>query len=444
MSSQSSPAAHPVEAQIEETGPCSRLIKISVPQARVDAEIESTFRNVEKTVQFPGFRQGKAPRKLVEAKLGAKVLEEVKERLVQSAVDEVIDEKKLLAVGSPRIEWGKVELARGRDFAFDIGIDVRPTFELPNLAELSVTRPDLTVTEAHVDADVQRLREERATVRDGGDDGLREKGIVSLQVKVQVGEETIVEAADVEWQHGPDVLGGMQIDGLSAGLLGKRKGETSEFTQKLPDDFRDEAHRGQDAKIALTIQTLQHVDLPEADDAFAKDMDYDDVADMRAELRKKLERQAEGNRDAALDGAIVEALLQAVPFDVPPSLIASETERMLRRYEAQFRRQGIADADIEAQLRQLVGAAAERVKRDLRASFLLDKVAAERKVFVTESEIRQEIARMAQRYDRSLAQMEATLESQGILAALRSELREKKTVADLRGVVKVVEPEAKI
>lgn len=437
MSSQ----AHPVDAVIEETGPCSRLLKIRIPKPRVDAEIEATYRNVEKSVQFPGFRAGKAPRPLVEARLGPQVLSEVRERLVQAAVDEVIDRQKLQAVGSPRVEWSKVELNRGADFAFEIGIDVRPTFDLPNLAELEVTRPDMTVTDEHVAAAVERLREERATVRDGGDEPLRERGIVTLHVKLEVGGETIVDADDVEWQlGGGDVLGGMKIDGLSDGLLGKRKGDAVAFTQKLPDDFRDEARRGQDANVALEVRGVQHVELPVLDDAFAKEMDYDGVDDMRAELRKKLERGAENDKDSALDRAIVEALVRAVPFEVPPSLVTAETERMLRRYEAQFRRQGVPEHDIEVQLRHLVGAAAERVKQDLRASFLLDKVAAERKVFVTENEMRQEIGRMSQRYDRTLAEMEHTLEEQGVLPALRSELRERKTVADLRGVVKVVEP----
>lgn len=435
--------AHPVDAQVEETGPCSRLLKIRIPKPRVEAEIEATFRNVEKSVQFQGFRAGRAPRKLVEARLGPQVLSEVKERLVQSAVDEVIDRQKLQAVGSPRMDWEKVQLTRGEDFAFEIGIDVRPTFEVPDLSQVEVKRPDLTVTDAQVDAEVERLREERATVRDAADEGLRERGVVALEVKIQVGDETIVDAKDVEWQHGQgDVLGGMQIDGLQAGLLGKKKGESASFTQKLPDDFRDEAHRGKEAAVTLTLQGVQHVELPALDDAFAKEMDYDGVEDMRKELRKKLERQAEQNKDAALDRAVVEALLEAVKFEVPPSLVAAETERMLRRYEAQFRRQGVPEQDIEVQLRHLVGAAAERVKRDLRASFLLDRIAADRKVFVTENEMRQEVARIAQRYDRSLAEMEHTLEEQGVLPALRAELRERKTVAELRGVVKVVEPAA--
>lgn len=430
---------HPVEAQIEETGPCSRLLRITVPQARVDSEIESTFRNVEKNVAFPGFRPGRAPRKMVESRLGGQVLAEVKERLVQAAVDEVIDAQKLQAIGSPRMDYDKFELTRGAEFRFDIQIDVRPTFTVPDLAGLEVVRPDTSVSDADVDRDLESLRESRASVRDAGDEPLRAKGIVSLGVKISVGDETIVDAQGVEWQAEGDVIGGMQIDGLCAGLVGKKKGESATFVQKLPDDFKDEQHRGRDANVVLSVESVQHVDLPEVTDDWAKEMDYEGVEDMRKELRRKLERAAEQNKDAALDRAIVDALLAATPFEVPPSLVAAETEKMLRRYEAQFRRQGVPEQDIEAQLRALLGAAAQKVKGDLRASFLLDRIAADRKVFVTENEMRQEIARIGARYDRNPAEMETVLESQGVLPALRAELRERKTVAELRGVVKIVD-----
>lgn len=427
----------PVDAQVEETGPCSRKVTICVPQARVDAEIETAFRNVASSVQFPGFRQGKAPRKLVEARLGDRVLEEVKQRLVETAVEEAVDRTKLQRIGPAKLDWDKLVFERGRDFRFEVAVDVRPTFEPPKLDALVVKRPDLTVRDADVDREVDRLRAERATIRDGGDEPLAERGIATMTVRITVGDATVVDASDVEWQHGDDVLGGMAVDGLSAGLLGRRKGESAEFRQKLPDDFRDEQHRGAEALIALRIDGVQHVDLPPADDAFATEMDYDDVADMRAELRKKLERSAEAGKERALDQAIVDALLAATPFEVPPSLVQTETERMLRRYEMQLRRQGVPEEAIVDQLRAMVGAAAVKVTRDLRASFVLDRIAADRKVLVTESETRQEIAATAARYDRSVAEMEDYMDRNGLMSALRGELREKKTLAELRGVVRI-------
>lgn len=428
------------QSQIEQTGPCSRKLSIRVPASRVDSEFEAALKNVMGAVQFQGFRQGKAPRKLVEARLGDRVLAEVKERLVQVTVQEAVDEHKLQVVGSPRLDFEGVKIARGAELAFDIVVDVRPVFDLPKLEEISVTRPDLTVTEKQVDDEIDRLRMERATVAEAGDEAIRAHGITTLAVKITAGEETIVDATDVEWQLGTDVLGGMLINGLNDGLLGKKKGDTVEFRQALPADFREEKFRGVEAAISIRIDAVQHVTLPEVTDEWAKEMDYDDVAEMRAETRKKLERSAEANKDRALDEAIVGALLTAVPFDVPPSLVTSETERMLRRYEMQLRQQGIPEQDIALQLQQMIGAAATKVTHDLRASFLLEKIATERKVFVTENEMRAEIGRIAARYERTANEMEEYFQSQNMLSALRGELRERKTVGELRSLVKVTEP----
>jgi FKBP-type peptidyl-prolyl cis-trans isomerase (trigger factor) len=112
---------------------------------------------------------------------------------------------------------------------------------------------------------------------------------------------------------------------------------------------------------------------------------------------------------------------------------------MLRRYEAQLRQQGVDEETIPKLVEQAHSQAQSRVQRDLRLSFLLDKIAAERKVFVTENETRQEVAGIAARYGKGLPEMEEYMERNGLLPALRSELRDRKTLRDVRGVVKVVD-----
>ena len=440
------PAAEPpaatLDVQVDDKGPCSRTVHIRVPASRVDKEIEETFRNVERAVAFPGFRPGKAPRRLVEARLGDKVLAEVKERLVQAALDEAIDAKKLQPVGPGRLDGEKVNLARGSDLVFDVDLDVRPEFALPKLEELRVVKPRIEVTEADVDAEIERLREERATTADAGDEPLAEHGIATLHVEIRVGEETVLSADDVEWQHPSSILGGMLVEGLPETMLGKKKGEGATFHEKLPQDYRDEKWRGADAEIVLRIDGVQRVDFPALDEAFAKEMDYDTVDEMRAELRKELDRSRAARAEKALDDAIVDALLQAVPFDVPPSLLASEAQRVLGRYEVELRRQGIPEEQMGPQLAEARARAEERVRHDLRASFLLDRVASDRKVLATENEVRQEIAAMAARYNRTVPEMEDYMERNRLVGSVRAEIRERKTVRALREIVKIDEPAA--
>lgn len=428
--------------EVEEKGPCSRLLKITVPASRVDREIEQTFKNVMKAAQFPGFRPGKAPRRLVEARLGPRVLDDVKERLVETVVGEAIEEKGLEPVGGGRLDWEKVTVARGTDLIFDIELDVRPVFEVPELSGLVVKRPDLVISDEAVDRALEEARKEAAEIEDAGDAPLAEGGIAHLRVSLRSGDEVLLEDAEVDWQHPSKLLGGMPVDGLNDGLLGKKAGEEVEFTAILPEDYRDATHRGREATISVKVAAVSKVDMPALDDKFAESMDYDDLAEMRTEIRKQLERRAEAQADRLLDDAIVAALLDAVPFDVPPSLVSAEAGRMLRRYEMTLRQQGVPEESVVAQVLQAKEEAETRVTRDIRASFVLERIAKDRKVFVTETEVDQEIASMAANYNRSPDEMAAYVERNNLVGSLRSTLKERKTLRELRDVVKIEEAAA--
>lgn len=431
-----------IQVEVEDIGPCSKKVSITVPAARVDREIEETFKNVMRSVTFPGFRQGKAPRKLVEAKLGDRVLSDVKERLVQTAVDEAIADNDLKPVGNAHAEWENIDLARNQDLAFDVTLDVRPEFDLPDLSEIVVERPTLEITDEHVDADIERLRRSHATVEDGGDDPLEENGHANLHIKLEVDGEVVIETGDIEWEHPDPSLGGMELDELPALALGKAKGDQFELQTTLPDNFFEEQHRGKEASITLTIESTRKVKLPEVTDEWVAEMDFDDVAELRDETRRRLERTLDDQKSRALDDAITAALLEAIPFDVPPSLVEQESQRMLARYQMQLHQDGVAEKEIVAALREAKAEAETRVKRDLRASFILDRVASDRKVFVTENEVQTEVARMASSYQANNEDMMAYLERQNMMPTLRGSLRERKTVRELHGVMKIVDAPA--
>jgi len=402
----------------------------------VDHEIEETYKNVQKSVQFPGFRPGKAPRKLVEAKLGERVMHEVLERLVQTAYDEAVDSTKIKTIGTPRLK-DTPQLAKGTELALAIDVDVRPEFQLPKLEELVARRAVVEISDADVEAEVKRLRDERATVEGAGDDPLAEHGIATLHVKIVTGGETVVDVGDVEWQHPSDVLGGMLIENLATRMIGRKKGDVLELTEKLPQDFRDEKHRGAEATVSLRVDGVQRVTYPAIDDAFAGVMDYDTLDQMKAELRKDLEKRAASEIDRRTDEAVAESLLTAVAFDVPPSLVEAESEKMLRRYEMQLRQQGVGEESMGKLIEEAHGHAKVRVQRDLRLSFLLDRIATERKILVTENEVRHEVGTIAQRYQKSLPEMEDYMERNRLVPALRAELRDRKTLETLRKIVKV-------
>ena len=137
--------------------------------------------------------------------------------------------------------------------------------------------------------------------------------------------------------------------------------------------------------------------------------------------------------------AVVDTLVNAVPFEVPPTMQASETDRMLQRYEARLRQEGVEEGEIPKLLSGARDEASGRVTHELRASFVLDRIATDRKVLVTESEVHQELANMAGRYNRTVAEMEEYMERQGLMGSMRSTLRERKTLRELRDVLTIVD-----
>lgn len=429
-----------LDVSVEESGPCTRLLHVTVPAERVDSEIETTMKQVVRNVSLPGFRPGKAPRRLVEAKLGDRVLAEVSERLVESAVREAIQSNELDPVGQARLDWNTIELQKGTALEFDFTIDVRPEFELPELKELQVRRPSLEVTDEDVDQEVERLRFEQATEHEADDDHpIGEHDVANITVDITVGDESIVEGVELQWAPPSNLLGGMRIEGLSDALTGQTSGHEAEFEIALPDDFREERHRGRQADVKVRIEGVTRIELPEVDQEFVESMDYDDEAEMRDDLRKQLERRLEAQQDRAVDDAIVDALLAAVPFDVPPSLIEQESVRALRRYEMRLRQDALPEEQIVERVLEAKEEAQTRVARDLRASFILERIASERKVFVTETEVATELANMAQLYNRSAADMQEYIENNGLLPALRGSLRERNTLKELRGVVQLTD-----
>ncbi len=428
-----------LSVEIEEVGPCSKKLSITVPAERVDHEIEQTMKNVSRTVQFPGFRAGKAPRKMVEARVGPQVLADVKQRMVEQAIDDAVRQAELKPVGGGKLDFETIEFERGADLKFDVTLDVRPEFDIPDLSEVSVTRPALSVTDDHIAEQVEQIRLESAQVQDKSDGPIAEHGMADLTVDLTVEEDTILEDAETQWSHPSDLLGGMLITGFAEELMGKSKGDVVSFTQPLPDQFRDPELRGKDADIKVTVGDVRNVTLPDVDDKFAQDMDYDDLEEMRDEIRKQLERRLADAEEEALDEAVVNAVLEAIPFEVPPSLQEAETTRMLRRYAARLNQEGIPEEQIGAHLQQAQTEASTKVVHDLRASFILDKIATERKVFVTESEVHQELTTMAARYNRTPDEMEAYMERQELMTSLRSTLRERKTVRELRDVLTIVD-----
>jgi trigger factor len=434
--SDSTPAAA-VEAKVEDAGPCLKKIHVTVPAERVREEVDHAYLELIKGVHVPGFRQGHLPRKVAEMRFGKALRHEVKGSILEKAFGEALDRHGLTPLGQPDLHGGEEEIDPAKPFTFEVTVEVRPEIKVPDLKGIAVRRPAVKVEEKDVEKALEDLRLEKAELRPAEDRVVAERDMVVLDAAVLVAGERIIDAENVQYRHPSEVVAGVSVPGVSKAILGKKQDEDFVVKVVLPGNFKLTDHAGKEADLRLTIRDVKRFHLPALDAEFAKAMDFDSVDELRAEARKAVEREKSLEAEKALDDAILDAIIAKAPIQLPEGIIKKEIGQVLARYQADLHMQGAPQEVIEEKLAEVQGSAAEHVGREFRVAFLVEELAKQKGIFVTEGEVDEQIVLMAGRYGRSPEEMRKYLEQRDIVPSLRGRLRERKVLEAVRKDVKI-------
>jgi len=431
------PAPAPVAAVIEDAGPCRKRLKITVPADRVRDEVDRAFLDVIRHARVPGFRPGHLPRKVAEMRYGAEVRDEVKGNLLEKAFGEVVEREGLDPIGAPDLKGAEEALDPAKPFEFEVTLEIRPKVEIPDLKTVSVKRVPAKVEESDVEQAIEGFRLDRAELRPAEDGLVAVRDVIVLDAAVIVDGAEAVSAENVQVRHPSDVVAGVSVPGFSTAVLGKKSGDAVSLPVTLPPHFRDPKHAGKPAELRVTVRDVKRFHMPTLDEEFAKSLDFESLDELRAEARKFVTREKEAEAEKRLDAAILDAILEKAPIPLPEGIVQREIGQVLQRYQADLHLQGAPEAAIEAKLAEIQGDAKEHVEREFRVSFLVDSLAKKKGVFVTESEVAEQVGLMAARYRRPLAEMRAYLEQRDLMAPMRSRLRERKVLEALRKEVRI-------
>jgi trigger factor len=437
MSEPTATTPAPIAAVVEDAGPCRKRLKITVPAERVREEVDRAFLDVIRHARVPGFRPGHLPRKVAEMRYGAEVRDEVKGNLLEKAFGEVVEREGLSPIGAPDLKGAEEALDPEKPFEFEVTLEVRPEFDIPDLKSVSVRRVPAKVEESDVDQAVEGFRLDRAELRPAEDGAVAVRDVIVLDAAVLVEGAEVVSAENVQVRHPSDVVAGIQVPGFSTAVLGKKSGEAVSMPVTLPPHFRDPKHAGKAAELRVTVRDVKRFHMPDLDEAFAKSLDFDSVDELRSEARKFVAREKEAEAEKALDAAILDAILEKAPIPLPEGIVHREIGQVLQRYRADLHMQGAPEEAIEAKLAEIQGDAKEHVEREFRVSFLVDALAKRKGIFVTEGEVAEQVGLMAARYRRPPEEMRRYLEQRDLMAPMRSRLRERKVLDGLRKEVRI-------
>lgn len=375
---------------MESTGAIRRRMTVTIPAERVEENVAKRLSSMARNIRLPGFRPGKAPRKLIESKYGGQVVMEVAEQLINDGYREALGEEKVVPAGSPTIEAKTIE--RGKDLEFVAEFDVFPEIARVDLAGEPITRVACEVSEADVDRTVDSLRK-RQTEWDATDDAAADGDRLTIDFTGTIDGEPF------EGGQGSDremVLGsGVMLPEFDTGLAGVKAGEEREFEVRFPDHYPGTAVAGRTAVFKVAIKAVAHPRLPEVDEEFAKGLGIEDgtVESLRAEVRKNLERELKDRIRADVKKQVMDKLLALNPIDVPAALVDDEANRLIESTRARFASQGMKDFPIDRE--QVLPEARRRVALGL----IVHEVVKANEIRTDDARVRERIEELASSYE---------------------------------------------
>lgn len=413
-------------------------LRVAVTADEFEHAVDAAFRKLANQVKIPGFRPGKAPRQLLEARLGG---EAAREQALRDAVPDyyaqAIEAEDIDVIAAPEIDITDGE--DEGDVAFDAVVEIRPVVELSGYDPLRVEIPTPDVTDEAVDAQVDALRERFADLEDKTGP-LADGDYAQIDIKAYVHDQVVdaLSATDFLYEIGS---GGL-VPKLDEELRGKRVGDILKFNDQLPERFGDRA--GEDVAFQVLIKETKRKLLPEPTDDWASEVsEFDTIEALRDDARNRLSLVAKVRAQMLVRDKVLETVAQLVDTEIPDALIASETERRLHDLIHRLEHEGATLPAYLAATGQdqntFVASVRDGAADAVRADLALRAVVAQEQIEATDEDVDREVDRLAERLEAKPAKVRRDLERNAMLEAVRSDIARGKALQLLVDHAEVVD-----
>ncbi|NDZ93225.1 trigger factor [Streptomyces sp. SID6673] len=425
-----------MKSTVEQLSPTRVKLNVEVPFEELSGEFDRAYKSLAQQIRIPGFRPGKAPAKLIEARVGRdSILAQVVNDALPTKYSQAVEETDTKAIGQPEIDLA--ELVYGDPVTFTAEVDVRPDVELPDYSTLAVEVDAVEVDDAEVEEQVEGLRARFGTLK-GVDRGAENGDFVSIDLAATVDGEAVEEASTEGLSH--EVGSGQLIEGLDDALVGMTAGENKEFTTKLVAGD----HAGEDAQVTVTVNSVKERELPELDDEFAQmASEFDTVAELRESLVERVEQSKKLEQANAIRDKVLEELLEKVEIPLPEKVVADEIEGQQHQV---IHALGHDDEQVakflEAQGKtreEWDNEAREEAEKSVKTQLLLDAIAEQQDTEVGQDELTQQILFQAQRYGMQPQEFIQQLQNAGQVGAVYADVRRGKALAGIVADVTVTD-----
>ena len=412
--------------EIEEVGPCKKLLKFDIPKETIDDEWQKQLKEVSKMAKVPGFRKGKAPRKLLEKNYGDKIMDDVKRAVVSGSYQQAIEENKLSPIGDPDI--GNFDLELGKPLKFEITLEVLPTFELGDYKGMKLQRKPVSVTDEDIDKALETISKQKAQLTIVKTGKVKVEDFIICDCEVGINDEVVWSDQELEVMVSGSHVADINVPDLKDRLVGAKSGDKVSVDVELGDSFSVEQHRNKSAKMEISIKEIKRPKSPKIDDELAKQVGYDTLGELKEFMSKRLEMEKKRMAEGEMQEQISSKLIEMAGFEMPEDMIKHHTNERLHKYQLDLVNKGTPQEEIEKHTEDMKSASEEAVVRDFKMSLVLEHIAEKERIFVTEDDVNRRISEMAGMYGLDAAGMKKQLEKMNSMSNLRHQLRESKTL----------------
>lgn len=388
--------------QMEEKNMVKLVIETTAEE--FEAGLNTAYNKNKNKISVPGFRKGKAPRKMIEKLYGKEIFfEDAANAIIPDAYAKAAMECELEIVSQPKIDV--VQLEAGKDFIFSAEVAVKPEVELGTYKGVEVAKTDISVTDEDVDAEIKKVQEQNSRTVTVEDRAVKDGDIAVIDF------EGFVDGVAFEGGKGenyPLTIGSHSfIDNFEEQLVGMNVGDEKEINVTFPEEYHAEALKGKPATFKVAVKELKEKQLPELDDDFAQDVsDFDTLAEYKEDLKKKLTERKEAEAKSKKETEVIDKIVESSKMDIPQAMIDTQVTRMAEDFAQRLQQQGLSieqyfqytGLTADAILAQMKPEAEKRIKNSL----VLEAIAKAENIEVADEEFEGELKKMADMYKMEL------------------------------------------
>ena len=413
---------------IVDKGSCRKHVSVTVSAQDVRVIRDEAIVEIGRKAQIPGFRSGKAPASLLRKKFREEIEGEVKQKVLIASLEQISAEYKIEPIGEPRLNVNDLIVPEDGDFSYEFDVEVRPTFDLPDFSSFTITRSVGEPTADDVAFIVDEFLEAQALAMESEEPAAQGDLVVCRMTFTHAGKVIrTLESEPVRVRSTLNFPDG-RIEGFQDALIGARVGDSREFTLSISLESEVVEMRGESVHLLLEVAQIRKYETPELNNELVQSAGFDSLEDFQTGMAEVVQRQITYRQREETRKQLLEQISATADWDLPESLVRQQTENATRREMLEMTQAGFTTDQVLARHSQIQQNAIQNTRAALKQHFILDRIATENNIEVSESEISEELVHIARQKNESVRRVRARMVKNGMIENLEAQLRERKAI----------------